>query len=653
VLACELLRECFMDGTPFGRYLLVELLGRGGMGEVWRAHDTATNRTVAIKLLPPHLAADDTFVRRFRREAETAAQLNNPHIIPIHNYGEIDGRLYVDMRLIEGRDLQTVLASGALEPGRAVPIIEQVAKALHAAHKVGLVHRDVKPSNILVDDDDFAYLIDFGIARGADETRMTGTGNVIGSWAYMSPERLQAGQVDARTDIYALACVLYECLTGCQPYPGDTLEQQVTAHLTAPPPCPSITDPNVPVAFDSVVATGMAKQPDDRYATTVELAHAARDAITAPIPRASGPTMQAPAPGGQPAFSSAATGVAPDPAAAATQLRPPSQPPHPAAGPGTQRPAGNKRLWPIVAAAAAVIAVGVTVVLAMTNRDKGTGPAPSAFTAGGGTPSTVPFAGAYNVDFGPRTDLSGGAAGQGSATEAWDVRSACGANGCVATASRASGSTLSSPKMVFDDVGGQWLAVAVGQGKCAGANTDTWEVFSLQPRQGGTLTGEFSTYSPAGCAGKRTVTFTRTGEGRVDGLEDPASLPPRIMSPAQALHGRYHETLTFTSDGFTQENDFVVRTDCLRGGDRCMSYFYDPKIVTPLVFADGKWTRSAQFETACPTGGQSHVTLTAEYPLPSPPQDPIATLTGQGNSKETGSACVGGDFDEKFVRTGD
>jgi serine/threonine kinase PknH len=275
-----------VDGTPFGRYRLIELLGRGGMGAVWRAHDTAANnRTVAIKLLPPHLAADDTFVRRFRREAEAAAQLNNPHIIPIHNYGEVDGRLYVDMRLVEGRDLQEVLAEGPMEPGRAVRIIEQVANALHAAHKVGLVHRDVKPSNILLDEDDFAYLIDFGIARGAEETRLTGTGSIIGSWHYMSPERLQAGQVDARSDIYALACVLYECLTGSPPYPGDNLEQQITAHLTAPPPRPSSTDPNVPAAFDSVIATGMAKNPDQRYATTVELAHAARDATTVPFTR--------------------------------------------------------------------------------------------------------------------------------------------------------------------------------------------------------------------------------------------------------------------------------------------------------------------------------------------------------------------------------
>jgi serine/threonine protein kinase len=222
------------DGTPFGRYRLIELLGRGGMGEVWRGYDTAANnRTVAIKLLPPHLAGDSTFVQRFRREADAAAQLNNPHIIPIHAYGEIDGRLYVDMRLVEGRDLQEVLAGGPLEPGRAVRIIEQVAKALQAAHRIGLVHRDVKPANILLDEDDFAYLIDFGIARGADETSLTG-GGMIGSWHYMAPERFSAQEADARADIYALACVLYECLTGCRPFPGDSLESQFAAHSTDP-----------------------------------------------------------------------------------------------------------------------------------------------------------------------------------------------------------------------------------------------------------------------------------------------------------------------------------------------------------------------------------------------------------------------------------
>ncbi|WP_156661065.1 serine/threonine-protein kinase PknD, partial [Mycobacterium sp. 852002-51163_SCH5372311] len=214
-----------------------------------------------------------------------AARLNSPHVIPIHHYGEIDGRLYVDMRLIEGRDLQTVLADGPLEPARAVRIIEQVGKALHAAHEVGLLHRDIKPSNILLDRDDFAYLIDFGIARALDETRMTKSGHMIGTFQYIAPERLDNRTEDARADIYSLACVLYECLTGHPPFDGDTMARLVAAHLSAPPPRPSITRPDVPTPVDEVIATGMAKDPDQRYATTVELADAARDAITVPIAR--------------------------------------------------------------------------------------------------------------------------------------------------------------------------------------------------------------------------------------------------------------------------------------------------------------------------------------------------------------------------------
>lgn len=159
-----------VGGTPFGRYRLVELLGHGGMGEVWRAHDTGTDRIVAIKLLHPHFSDNEEFKRRFRREAHAAARLNTPHAIPIYDYGEIDGRLYMCMRLIEGRDLQSVLAEGPLDPAWALRIIEQVAKALQAAHRIDLLHRDVKPSNILLDVDGFAYLIDFGIARPLDET---------------------------------------------------------------------------------------------------------------------------------------------------------------------------------------------------------------------------------------------------------------------------------------------------------------------------------------------------------------------------------------------------------------------------------------------------------------------------------------------------
>ncbi len=286
-----------MEGTPFGRYRLVELLGRGGMGDVWRAHDTVTDRVVAIKVLPAHLSGDKDFQRRFRREAHAAARLDTPHVVPIYDYGEIDGRLFVSMRLINGRDLETVLADGPLDPARAVRILDQVAKALHAAHKVGLMHRDIKPSNILLDDDDFAYLIDFGIARAADDTRLTKTGGTIGTFAYIAPERLDPHtEEDARADIYSLACVLYEALTGEPPFPGSTTAHLIAAHLNAPPPQPSATQPTVPAPFDAVIAKGMAKAPDNRYATTVELADAARDAIAGPsrIPFA-GPIPSAPA----------------------------------------------------------------------------------------------------------------------------------------------------------------------------------------------------------------------------------------------------------------------------------------------------------------------------------------------------------------------
>jgi serine/threonine-protein kinase len=195
-------------GTRFGPYELQSLIGMGGMGEVYRAYDTVRERMVAIKVLRTDLAADPSFQQRFRRESRVAARLQEPHVIPVHDFGDINGVLYIDMRLVEGASLKDVLrVNGALPPARAVSIIAQVAAALDAAHASGLVHRDIKPENVLLTPDDFAYLVDFGIAHGGGEASVTRTGLVIGSCAYMATERLSGGAGGPASDVYSLTCL--------------------------------------------------------------------------------------------------------------------------------------------------------------------------------------------------------------------------------------------------------------------------------------------------------------------------------------------------------------------------------------------------------------------------------------------------------------
>jgi ABC-type multidrug transport system ATPase subunit/serine/threonine protein kinase len=280
-----------MTPAMFGPYRIERLISRGGMGEVYRAFDTGQNRVVALKCLLPHLAADQEYAARFRRESELAARLREPHVIPIHRYGQIDGRLFIDMRLVEGDDLASVLTQrGPLEPRRAVNVIGQVAAALEAAHDDGLIHRDVKPSNVLVatsqslGDTDFVYLVDFGIARPVGGAGgLTTAGSAIGSVDYMAPERFENGMVDHRADIYSLGCLLFECLTGNKPFVGAEPYAVIASHMNQPPPKPSVARPGTPTGFDDVVARAMAKKPGDRYASVAELAHAARAAMAAPV----------------------------------------------------------------------------------------------------------------------------------------------------------------------------------------------------------------------------------------------------------------------------------------------------------------------------------------------------------------------------------
>ncbi|GAA4536715.1 serine/threonine-protein kinase PknH/PknJ [Mycobacterium paraffinicum] len=270
-------------GSQVGPYRLRRLLGRGGMGEVYEAYDTVKDRVVALKLVSEQVSSDDSFRLRMQREARTAGRLQEPHIVPIHDYGELDGQVFIDMRFIDGRDVGTVLSrTGPLPPPRAVAIVEQVAAALDAAHRAGVVHRDIKPENILLTEGDFAYLVDFGIAAAATDQRLTKTGAAIGSWNYMAPERFGDDEITYRVDIYALACLLFECLTGTRPFQTTSLSALMAAHLVEPIPRPSQRNPAVPAAFDEVIARGMAKDAGDRYVTAGDLAKAALQALSTP-----------------------------------------------------------------------------------------------------------------------------------------------------------------------------------------------------------------------------------------------------------------------------------------------------------------------------------------------------------------------------------
>jgi YVTN family beta-propeller protein len=269
----------------FGQYRIDGIIGSGGMGEVYRAYDTRRDREVALKLLPMALSDDPEYQRRFQHESDAVARLREPHVVPIHDYGEIDGRLFVDMQLVDGPDLgELVERGGPLSPERAVGLVAQIAEALDAAHANGVVHRDVKPGNVLVTADDFAYVTDFGIAHavGHNRSKPAMTGATLGTLDYMAPERFESHPVDPRTDVYSLACILFECLTGEKPFPGDDLPALMYAHLYTAPRRVSAVNPAVGTELDAVVAQGMAKNPADRYPSTGALAAAARAAISVP-----------------------------------------------------------------------------------------------------------------------------------------------------------------------------------------------------------------------------------------------------------------------------------------------------------------------------------------------------------------------------------
>ena len=342
-------------GTQFGPYELRSLIGMGGMGEVYGAYDTVRDRMVAVKVLRAEMAADAVFQERFRRESRVAARLQEPHVIPVHDFGDIDGVLYIDMRLVDGASLKDVLrATGPLEPVRATSIITQVAAALDAAHSDNLVHRDIKPENVLLTPDDFAYLVDFGIAHATGDASVTSTGVLIGSSAYMAAERFSGGPVGPPADIYALTCLLYECLTGRPPYETGDLRQLMSAHMFSPPPRPSIMRRGINRAFDDVIAKGMAKDPVQRFSSAGELAKAA--AATASSARA--PTAAAPH-AGRPPSTRQFSAVFPNPAATGYTPYPP-----PVRTPETPVQSSRFRRSQVALIVVTIVMLGAAAVLA-------------------------------------------------------------------------------------------------------------------------------------------------------------------------------------------------------------------------------------------------------------------------------------------------
>jgi serine/threonine-protein kinase len=253
-------------------YRIDGVAGRGGMGVVYRAQHMHLGRTVALKLLNPELAASEEFRERFVREARAAAELEHPNIVPVYDAGEVEGRLYLAMKFIEGTDLAQLLETeGTLPPERTMAMLQQLADALDAAHKNGLIHRDVKPANALLDGERL-YLTDFGLTRRVDSTRpLTATGRAVGTAAYLAPEQIRGEPLDRRVDVYALGCVIYQCLAGKPPYLRDTDMLIMWAHVGAEPPSLSAEVPGLPNGVDRVIKKALAKAREDRYDTCGEL----------------------------------------------------------------------------------------------------------------------------------------------------------------------------------------------------------------------------------------------------------------------------------------------------------------------------------------------------------------------------------------------
>jgi DNA-binding beta-propeller fold protein YncE/predicted Ser/Thr protein kinase len=358
------------EGDEFAGHRILGIAGRGGMGVVYRALQLDLDRPVALKLIAPQLAEDPDFRERFVRESRAAASIDHPNVIPIYYTGESDdGALYIAMRYVEGSDLRTLVrAEQRLDPARAAQIVSQVASALDAAHARGIVHRDVKPANVLLGANDHAYLTDFGLTkRVTSHTGSTRDGGWVGTLGYVAPEQIRGERLDARADVYALGCVLYHSLAGAPPYQRESDEATLWAHLNDDPPSLHERAPDVPASFDAVLGRALAKDPDDRYPSTGDLGRAALAAAGRPV--AQGPERVV-------AVGEAAPGDNQE-----TVVSPDQAPTVLAAGEPARR-----RLWPWALAVVPIAGLALIAALALGGGDDGGGGGKGGTS--GGTTST-------------------------------------------------------------------------------------------------------------------------------------------------------------------------------------------------------------------------------------------------------------------------
>ena len=521
------------------------VIGRGGMGVVYRAVQESLQRTVALKVIAPELTTSPDFRERFKRESRLAASIEHPNVIPVYEAGQSGELLYLIMRYIEGTDLRALLqAEGALEPARAGRIAAQVAAALGAAHRRGLMHRDVKPANVLLDDG-HAYLTDFGIARRLEASKaLTRTGVVVGTLDYVAPERIAERAPDARADVYALGCVLFEALSGRVPYPRDNDLARMYAHMNDPVPSVREVRPEVPEPLGEIAARAMAKNPNARFATADDMATALTESVTTqprPLPPVTvdTPTALTPEP----------TAAAPPPTAHAPgPTQPPAAPTGPPSAPTVPlRPA--RRTGLIVGGAVALVAAVVMAVVLLSGggSDEGGGQRISDKPSGGGGGSASrpldPRA-LDPIDLGPQVD--GIEVGAGSVWVANKQR------GILA---RVDPDTLE--RAGTTSVGGNPDSVAVSGRSVWVTNTDDDSVSRVGAGSGEVEDTVQVGDGPEGiAAGKGAIWVANSGAGSVTRI-DPAGGSPRTVpvgsEPIQLAFDPNSAWVTNSGDGTVQQ----------------------------------------------------------------------------------------------------